>query len=116
MIDENINIKRIRDHAPYRKSMSLTEEDIQRLSYLEKLFSSQYPLDVPFSFSKTVSKCIEIAFTQSLLRERELGQKYAQKALDGKAAHPELIQKRQINKQVGQLIGNPSKKLRKFKK
>lgn len=54
--------KRIREKAPHRRSMSLTDEDIQRLSYLEKLFTERFPHEVPFSFSKTVSKAVELAY------------------------------------------------------
>lgn len=54
--------KRIREKAPHRRSMSLTDEDIQRLSYLEKLFTERFPQEVPFSFSKTVSKAVEMAY------------------------------------------------------
>lgn len=63
MSDEVLSLnKRIRDRAPFRKSISLTDEDIQRLSYLEKLFSERYPLEVPFSFSKTISKAVELTY------------------------------------------------------
>ena len=41
--------------------MSLTDEDIERLSYLEKAFTTIYTDEVPFSFSKTVSKAIDLA-------------------------------------------------------
>src|SRR5512139_2708400 len=60
------NPKRIRDKAPYRKSMSLTEEDLMRASELERLFTKRYPYEAPFNFSKTISKALEIAIGEML--------------------------------------------------
>ncbi|HEY5124387.1 MAG TPA: hypothetical protein VIK14_11695 [Ignavibacteria bacterium] len=71
MLDENLNQKRIRDHAPYRKSLSLTEEDMQRISYLEKEFTKRFPSEIPFSFSKTISKSVEFAFLQVLMSMKQ---------------------------------------------
>lgn len=73
MSDENLNQKRIRDNAPYRKSISLTEEDIQRISYLEKEFTKRFSSESPFSFSKTVSKAVEFAFLQVLIYKQQIG-------------------------------------------
>lgn len=53
--------RRIREKAPYIRSLSLTDEDINRLSYFEKTFTEIYLLEVPFSFSKTVSKALDLA-------------------------------------------------------
>ena len=80
MSDENLNQKRIRDNAPYRKSLSLTEEDMQRISYLEKEFTKRFPSEVPFSFSKTISKSVEFAFLQVLIsmKQFELSQQPGQ--------------------------------------
>jgi len=80
MLDENLNQKRIRDNAPYRKSLSLTEEDMQRISYLEKEFTKRFPSEVPFSFSKTISKSVEFAFLQVLIsmKQFELSQQPGQ--------------------------------------
>lgn len=55
------NFRRIREKAPYIRSLSLTDEDINRLSYFEKTFPEIYLQEVPFSFSKTVSKAVDIA-------------------------------------------------------
>jgi hypothetical protein len=71
MLDESLNQKRIRDNAPYRKSLSLTEEDMQRISYLEKEFTKRFPSENPFSFSKTVSKAVEFAFLQVLMSMKQ---------------------------------------------
>jgi len=66
MIEDIINPKRIRDKAPYRKSMSLTEEDLMRASELERIFNSKFTSESPFNFSKTVSKALELAILQML--------------------------------------------------
>lgn len=42
--------------------MSMNQEDIDREIELEKLLSSLYPEDTPFSFSKTICKALEIAY------------------------------------------------------
>lgn len=57
----NLTRRRIREKAPNRRSMSLTDEDIERLSYLEKAFTIIYIEEVPFSFSRTISKAIDLA-------------------------------------------------------
>lgn len=58
--------RRIREKAPHRRSVSLTDVDIDRLSIFEKNFTIIYTKDVPFSFSKTVSKAIELALLMVL--------------------------------------------------
>lgn len=55
--------KRIRESAPFRKSMSMSSADIYRADELEKLFTQMYPNECPFSFSKTISKALEIALS-----------------------------------------------------
>ena len=97
MLDETLNPKRIRDHAPNRRSISLTDEDIQRLSYMEKTFASMYPLEVPFSFSKTVSKAIELAFLQVITPM----EKPIQQSLTGLPADLEALQVRLEQRQQG---------------
>lgn len=56
-----VNSKRIRESAPFRKSMSMSQEDLDRAGELEQLFTEIFPEDRPFSFSKTISKALEIA-------------------------------------------------------
>ena len=112
MIDETLNPKRIRDHAPHRRSISLTDEDIQRLSYLEKTFASMYPLDVPFSFSKTVSKAIELAFLQIIAPI----EKPMQQSLTGLPADLGALQVRQEQRQQGQHSHSNQGKPKKFQK
>lgn len=63
MYEEIIQNKRIRESAPHRKSMSMSDEDLKRASELEELFSTLYPEERPFTFSKTISKALEIAST-----------------------------------------------------
>lgn len=55
--------KRIRDSAPFRKSMSMSSDDVFRADELERIFTSLYPDECPFSFSKTISKALEIALS-----------------------------------------------------
>lgn len=62
-----INKKRIRDSAPYRKTIALSELDIKRAEELERIYPSMYPSDAPFNFSKLISKAIEVAYQQALL-------------------------------------------------
>lgn len=57
-----INPKRIRESAPYRKSMSMNTEDMLKAQELERLFTSLYPSEAPFTFSKTISKALELAY------------------------------------------------------
>lgn len=40
----------------------MNQEDIDRAAELERLFTSLYPEETPFSFSKTISKALEIAY------------------------------------------------------
>jgi len=110
-----LNPKRIRDNAPYRKSISLTEEDMQRLSYLEKTFASMYPPEVPFSFSKTISKTIELAF-QQVLDSR--APPPVQQSLSGTPADPEVLQLRQEQRiqGSGQQLHATQGKPKKFQK
>lgn len=60
--------RKIRKRAPNRRSVSLTDEDIQKFSYLEKTFTKIYPEEIPFSFSKTVSKAVDLAIRMVLDR------------------------------------------------
>lgn len=60
--------KRIRENAPHRKSMSMSDEDLNRATELEELFSNLYPEERPFTFSKTISKALEIA-SNSLIKQ-----------------------------------------------
>jgi len=53
--------RRIRESAPHRKSMSMSDEDLTRATELEELFSKLYPDERPFTFSKTISKALELA-------------------------------------------------------
>lgn len=55
--------KRIRDSAPFRKSMSMSSDDVSRADELERIFTAMYPTECPFSFSKTISKALEIALS-----------------------------------------------------
>lgn len=64
---KDVTAKRIRENAPYRKSMSMTELDLQRAAELERIYTKQYPSEAPFSFSKTVCKALEVAYQQALL-------------------------------------------------
>lgn len=61
MISSEINKKRIRDTAPYRKSISMTELDMKRAQELEIAYNIKYSSEAPFNFSKTISKALEIA-------------------------------------------------------
>ena len=67
MTDQEINKKRIRESAPYRKSIALTELDLQRAEELERIYEVRYPREGPFNFSKTISKAIEVSFQHALL-------------------------------------------------
>ena len=69
MAEIPIDQKRIRDSAPYRKSIALTEIDLKRAVELEREYNTQYPTESPFNFSKTMSKAIEIAYLQILKPE-----------------------------------------------
>lgn len=61
MEEVNINQSRIRNNAPFRKSMSMTELDVKRALELERVYNTRYPSEAPFNFSKTISKALEIA-------------------------------------------------------
>lgn len=98
MIDESINKKRIRDHAPFRKSMSLTESDIGRAAELERLFSSKFSSECPFNFSKTISKALELAILQMLQPEIQTSRP-VQQSLTGQAADQDVLQARQLQRQ-----------------
>lgn len=65
--NKDISAKRIRENAPYRKSMSMTEIDLQRAAELERIYSRMYSSEAPFSFSKTVCKALEVAYQHALL-------------------------------------------------
>jgi hypothetical protein len=77
----NSTRRRIREKAPNRRSVSLTDIDIDRLSSFEKNFTTIYTEDVPFSFSKTVSKAIELALLMvSDPKMRALEEEFYQKS------------------------------------
>jgi len=69
MVEVPVDQKRIRDSAPYRKSIALTELDLKRAAELERAYNTQYPTESPFNFSKTMSKAIEIAYLHVLKPE-----------------------------------------------
>lgn len=64
MDNSHISQKRIRESAPFRKSMSLSIEDMGRAAELEKAFTAMFPNECPFTFSKTISTAMEIALQQ----------------------------------------------------
>lgn len=92
-----ITQKRIRDKAPYRKSMSMTENDLMRASELERIFTSRFPSEAPFNFSKTISKALELAILQMLQPEGQLPIEI-QQTLTGLPADPGALQERQEQK------------------
>jgi hypothetical protein len=57
-----LETRRIRESAPIRKSMSMSKEDALRAEELEHIFIAKFPDECPFSFSKTISKALEIAY------------------------------------------------------
>lgn len=57
-----IENRRIRESAPIRKSMSMSKDDALRADELEHIFTLKFPAESPFSFSKTMSKALEIAY------------------------------------------------------
>jgi len=92
-----INNKRIRDNAPYRKSMSLTEIDLTKATELEQIFNSRYPQESPFNFSQTISKAIELAYLQMMEPvDKQPGQ--VQQSLTGTPADQAAIKARQLAK------------------
>jgi hypothetical protein len=66
MADSTIDPKKIQDNTFYLESISCTEEDLQRIAYLEKIYTESYPNDAPFNFSKTISKAVAIAYANAL--------------------------------------------------
>jgi hypothetical protein len=107
MSENPINQRRIRDSAPYRKSITLTELDLQRAAELERTFNTQYPLDAPFNFSQTISKAIEIAFIQIIT---PIHQPF-QQSLTGLPVDPEVLQARQEQKSQPGLQPGPERKV-----
>lgn len=102
MSEKIVTHKRIRDSAPYRKSISLTELDLKRAEELERTFNTTYLSDSPFNFSQTISKAIEMAFIQTLMPIHLP----VQQSLSGMRADPELLQARQEQKsQIGKEPG-----------
>lgn len=97
MIDESITRKRIRDKAPYRKSLSMTENDIMRAAELERLFSTKFSSEGPFNFSKTISKALELAILQTLQPGEP--SRPVQQSLTGQAADQTALQARQQQRQ-----------------
>ena len=116
MIDESITRKRIRDKAPYRKSMSMTKDDIMRAAELERLFSTKFSSEGPFNFSKTISKALELAILQMLQPGEPSGP--VQQSLTGQAADQAALQARQQQRQQepGQKQPVTSGKPKKFQK
>src|SRR5665811_890207 len=117
MSENPINQRRIRDSAPYRKSITLTELDLQRAAELERTFNTHFPLDAPFNFSQTISKAIEVAFIQILT---PIHQPF-QQSLTGLPVDPEVLQARkeqksQIGKEPGQERKVNNRKPKKFQK
>lgn len=108
MIEDVINPKRIRDKAPYRKSMSLTEEDMMRASELERIFNTRFKSEAPFNFSKTISRALEIAIGSVLQPVSQSPAGAVQQALTGLPADQEVLnarqeQKRELNQQKSKL-------------
>ncbi|MCC4766695.1 hypothetical protein FXW07_08745 [Methanosarcina sp. DH1] len=97
MKQKAINNKRIRESAPYRKSISLTEADIEKASELEKTFNSRYPQESPFNFSQTISKAIELAYLQ-ILEPIEVKSEPIQQSLTGKPADKAALKARKLVK------------------
>jgi len=116
MIDDQINKKRIRDRAPFRKSISMTEDDIMRAAELERLFSTKFSTEGPFNFSKTISKALELAILQMLQPGEPSGP--VQQSLTGQAADQAALQARQQQRQQepGQKQPVTSGKPKKFQK
>jgi len=117
MIDDSINKKRIRDHAPFRKSLSMTEDDIMRAAELERLFSTKFSSEGPFNFSKTISKALELSILQMLQPESQPSGP-VQQSLTGQAADQAALQARQQQRQQepGQKQPVTSGKPKKFQK
>lgn len=120
MIEDIINPKRIRDKAPYRKSMSLTEDDLMRASELERLFTTRYSSEAPFNFSKTISKALELTMGQMLQPVNQSPGGQIQHALTGLPADPEVLQARLQQRRVpepsGQKTSGKPKKFQKTKR
>ena len=68
----SINSKRIRDSAPNRKSIALTDEDLERATELERIFTEKYCVEAPFNFSKTISKALEIAYILQTMSNQQI--------------------------------------------
>jgi len=96
MHDDFVSQKRIRDKAPYRKSLSMTGDDVSRAAELERLFNTRYSIEAPFNFSKTISKALELAMVQMLQPENVLGKQAGpiQQSLTGSPADPSAVQVR----------------------
>jgi hypothetical protein len=105
MNEDIINQKRIRDKAPYRKSMSLTEEDMMRASELERIFNTRFTSEAPFNFSKTISKALEIAIGQVLQPAGQSNSGAVQQALTGLPADQGALEERREQRQG---LGNRS--------
>jgi hypothetical protein len=114
MIEDVINPKRIRDKAPYRKSMSLTEEDMMRASELERIFNTRFSSEAPFNFSKTISKALEIAIGHMLQPATQTSSGAIQQALTGTPADQRALQARQEHRQ--ELNQHKSRVPKKFRK
>lgn len=53
-----INPRRKRVKAPNKVNISLTSRDLEYTFFIERKFNVRYELEYPFTFSKTISKCI----------------------------------------------------------
>lgn len=95
--------------------MSMTEDDLRRASELERVFTSRYPSEAPFNFSKTISKALELAILQMLQPASQLPGGQVQQALTGLPADTEVLQARHERKQEpGKSILQNSGKPKKF--
>lgn len=90
MSDQIKQNKRIRDSAPHRKSMSMSDEDLSRATELEELFSNLYPEERPFTFSKTISKALEIA-SNTLIKPEPVQKQALKSAEPEKSRVPKMF-------------------------
>ncbi len=90
MTEKIIQNKRIRENAPHRKSMSMSDEDLNRATELEELFSNLYPEERPFTFSKTISKALEIA-SNSLIKPEPVQKQALKPAEPDKSRVPKMF-------------------------
>lgn len=65
MADSTIDPEEFWDKTTCLKSISCTDEDLKRIICLNEIYTARYPSEAPFSFSKTISKAVEIAFANA---------------------------------------------------